>query len=185
MMVCTGNLCRSPMAEGLLRHASRARGCDIEVSSVGTWAHFGHPAMPEAIATMAERGIEIGEHRSRPVELAELRAADVVVAMTSVHRKELLELAPEIEGKLVLLKELTEMALEGELPAAAEARVQRLLGAPRPKWRRALDLDDPIGKPMGAYEKTAAEIQMAVEVLIEALCGKDSSEEATPLDSIA
>ncbi|MDQ4065208.1 MAG: hypothetical protein M3161_04105 [Actinomycetota bacterium] len=180
VMVCTGNLCRSPMAEALLRHAAQGRGCDIEVSSIGTWAHFGHPAMPEAIAVLAQRGVELGEHRSRPVEIAELQGADVVVAMTSVHRKELLQLAPEIEHKLVLLKELTEMAIEGDLPASAEARIERLLGARRPQWRRALDLDDPIGKPLGAYEKTAAEIQMAVEVLVDALCGNQHVQQAPP-----
>jgi hypothetical protein len=46
-----------------------------------------------------------------------------------------------------------------------------LLGAARPRWRRALDLDDPIGKPIGAYEKTAADIELAAEVLVTALCG--------------
>ena len=143
----------------------------MEVSSVGTWAHFGYPAMPESVMVLKEKGVDISGHRSRPVDQDELRAADIVVAMTSVHVKELLNLVPEVKPKLVLMKELVELALEGELPPSAEARVARLLGAPRPKWRRALDLDDPIGKPIGAYEKTAAEIEMGVEVLVNALCG--------------
>ena len=176
VMVCTGNLCRSPMAEGLLRAAAERKGCDIEVSSLGTWAHFGYPAMPESVMVLKNKGIDITGHRSRPVDQAELRAADVVVAMTSVHVKELLNLAPDVKPKLVLMKELVELALEGELPPTAEARVSRLLGASRPKWRRALDLDDPIGKPIGAYEKTATEIEMGVEVLVNALCdGKQVS----------
>ncbi|HEV3472065.1 MAG TPA: hypothetical protein VG408_02510 [Actinomycetota bacterium] len=170
VMVCTGNLCRSPMAEGLLRAAAARRGCPIEVSSVGTWAHFGYPAMPESVTVLKHKGIDIGGHRSRPIDVEELRAADVVVAMTSVHVNELKQLVPGIEGKVVLMKELVELALEGDLPRAAQARINRLLGAPRPKWRRALDLDDPIGKPIGAYEKTAAEIEMGVEVLVNALC---------------
>lgn len=169
-MVCTGNLCRSPMAEGLLRAAAELKGCDMEVSSVGTWAHFGYPAMPESVMVLKNKGIDITGHKSRPVDQQELRAADVVVAMTSVHVKELLQLVPEVKPKLILMKELVELALEGELPPTAEARLSRLLGAPRPEWRRALDLDDPIGKPIGAYEKTAAEIEMGVEVLMSALC---------------
>jgi hypothetical protein len=79
--------------------------------------------------------------------------------------------APEVKGRLVLMKELVEMALEGDLPDSSEARLERLLGAPRPKWRRAMDLDDPIGKPLGAYERTVAQIELGVEVLANALCG--------------
>lgn len=171
LMVCTGNLCRSPMAEGIVRHALERSGCsEIEVASVGTWAMFGLPAMDEAIETMRGRGIDIEAHRSRGVDPKELKAADVVIAMTSVHRKEILSIAPEVSDRLILLKELVELGLEGELPTEAEARVARLLGAARPKWRRALDLDDPIGKPIGAYQKTAAEIEVAAEVLVGALC---------------
>lgn len=140
------------------------------MSSLGTWAHFGYPAMPESVMVLKDRDIDITGHRSRPLDVAELRAADIVVAMTSVHIKELLNIAPDVGSKLILLKELVELALDGELPPTAEARIRRLLGAPRPEWRRALDLDDPIGKPIGAYEKTAIEIEMAVEVLVNALC---------------
>jgi protein-tyrosine-phosphatase len=98
--------------------------------------------------------------------------ADVIVAMTSVHRREILKIAPEAERKIVLMKELVELALEGELPDSAEARIERLLGAARPEWRRALDLDDPMGRPVDAYERTAAHIEMGLEVLVEALCAR-------------
>lgn len=173
-MVCTGNLCRSPMAEGVLRDAALRRGCSIDVSSVGTWAYPGHEATAEAVEVLRGRGIDISAHRSRPLEPNELADADIVVAMTSVHRREILGMAPEVEGKLILMKELVELAPEGALPDAAEARLERLLGASRPKWRRALDLDDPIGKPIGAYERTVAEIELGIEVLVEALCGREN-----------
>lgn len=171
LMVCTGNLCRSPMAEGMLREAFRRRGCDIEVASTGTWAYWGDPATPEAVEVLRARGIDISEHRSRGLDPKELQGADLVVGMTSVHRREILKVAPEVEGKLILLKELVEIALEGELPDTAKARLERLLGAKRPEWRRALDLDDPMGKPIGAYERTVAHIELGIEVLAEALCG--------------
>lgn len=159
------------MAEGVFRHAVEARGCDIEVASTGTWAYQGNPATSEAIEVLRSRGIDLSRHRSRALDVEELADADVIVAMTSVHRREILELAPEVEGKLILMKELVELAIEGELPDGSEARLARLLGAPRPEWRRALDLDDPIGKPIGAYERTVAQIELGVEVLANALCG--------------
>lgn len=175
-MVCTGNLCRSPMAEGVFRHAVQQRGgCDIEVASSGTWAYWGNPATDEAIEVLRSRGIDISGHQSRGMDPKELKQADVIVGMTSVHRREILQVAPEVAPKLVLLKELVEVALDGDLPDSSEARLERLLGAPRPKWRRALDLDDPIGKPIGAYERTVAHIEMGVEVLVTALCGPPSS----------
>ncbi len=170
-MVCTGNLCRSPMAEGVLRHLARERGCEIEVSSVGTWAYSGQPATDEAIEVLRAKGIDLSGHRSHPAERWALEEADVIVAMTSVHRREILDLAPGVADRIVLLKELVELALDGELPTTSEQRIARLLGAPRPEWRRALDLDDPIGLPIGAYERTLAHIEMGLEVLISALCG--------------
>lgn len=159
------------MAEAVLRHAAQLRGCDIEVTSVGTWAYFGNPATDEAVAVLRARGIDLSGHRSRALEPKEVQEADVVVAMTSVHRREILHVVPQAADKLILMKELVEMALEGDLPDESEKRLERLLGAPRPKWRRALDLDDPIGKPIGAYERTVAQIEMGVEVLVSALCG--------------
>ena len=174
-MICTGNLCRSPMAEGVFRHAVEKRGCDIEVASSGTWAYWGNPATEEAVEVLRARGIDLSGHQSRGLDPKELKAADLIVGMTSVHRREILQVAPEVEPKLVLLKELVEFALEGDLPDSSEARLERLLGAPRPKWRRALDLDDPIGKPIGAYERTVAHIEMGVEVLVNALCGPPKS----------
>jgi protein-tyrosine-phosphatase len=159
------------MAEGVFRAAVTKRGCDIEVASVGTWAYFGNPATDEAIEVLRQRGIDLSSHRSRPVDQDELKAADLIIGMTSVHRREILNIAPDIDHKLILMKELVELGIEGELPASSEARLARLLGAPRPKWRRALDLDDPIGKPVNAYEQTVGLIEIGVEVVVDALCG--------------
>lgn len=159
------------MAEGMVRHLAQQRGCDLEVTSSGTWADWGDPATTQAVEVLRSRGIDLSRHRSRGLDPKELKQADLVVGMTSVHRREILQVAPEVEDKLVLLKELVELALDGELPGSSELRLSRLLGAPRPKWRRALDLDDPIGKPIGAYERTLAQIEMAAEVIVSALCG--------------
>lgn len=182
-MVCTGNLCRSPMAEGMLRHLAQQRGCDLEVTSSGTWADWGSSATAEAVEVLRSRGIDLSGHQSRGLDPTDLEQADLVVGMTSVHRREILQVAPEAEDKLVLLKELVELALDGELPGSSELRLSRLLGAPRPEWHRALDLDDPYGMPVGVYERTLAQIEIAIEVIVSALCGPPSEDQVAKTES--
>lgn len=171
-MVCTGNICRSPMAEAILREQLRARGCeDIEVASAGTWADFGNRAMPEALEVLASRGIDFHHHRSRPVDMDELADADLVIAMTSVHLRELKGMAREVGTRLLLMKELAEMELAEERASGLDARLAALLGGTRPEPRRALDLDDPMGLPVQAYERAAGEIELGVRRLVDLLCG--------------
>lgn len=170
-MVCTGNICRSPMAEAILRDELARRDCgDIEVASAGTWADLGNRATPEALEVLADRGIDFAVHRSRPVDVEELAEADLVVAMTSVHQRELRALADEVGTKMVLMKELVEMELSHGRELDLPGRLDRLLRAKRPEPRRALDLDDPMGLPMQAYERAAAEIELGVKALVEVLC---------------
>ena len=102
-----------------------------------------------------------------------MEAADIVVVMTSVHEREVLEVSPGAAPKLVLLKELAEMrAAAGSLDGSdAGARLKRLLDAARPERRRALDVDDPMGLPVTAYQRCAKELKAGVEALAEVLCG--------------
>ncbi len=159
------------MAEALLRFALDERGCqDIVVSSAGTWAHFGDRATPEAEAAVEARGADLSGHRSRPFLAEEAEAADLVIAMTSVHLKEIGTVAPRAVSKLRLMKELVELEPEIEGATTAE-RVSGILGAKRPPTRRALDLDDPIGLPLSAYERCAREIWASTSLLADWLCG--------------
>jgi protein-tyrosine phosphatase len=161
------------MAEGLMRHALEARGCrDVEVASAGTWGGEGARSTPEAVAVLRERGIDIGSHRSRALDPTEVEAADVVVAMTSVHVREILDVAPNAGPKVVLLKALAEIkAPPRDDPAE---RFQAWLAAPRPEWHRAMDVDDPIGLPFGAYERCVREIEAGVGALADVVCGSEN-----------
>lgn len=177
LMVCTGNICRSPMAEVMLRAEVAARGCDdIEVSSAGTWAGFGHPAQPEAREVVRNRGIDLDGHRSRPVDPQELADADLVVAMTSVHARELRQLSDQVGTKMVLMKEFVEMQVDECPSSELDDRLKTLLAGKRPSSRRALDLDDPMGLPVFAYERAATEIEEGVRRLADLLCGPGSTE---------
>ena len=172
LMVCTGNICRSPMAEALLSQKLAQRGCtDIEVASAGTWADPGRHATPEALQVLAERGIPFEHHRARPVEMQELAEADLVIAMTSVHVRELKAMADEVGTKLLLMKEIVEMEVgDGQLDEPG-SRLANLLEGKRPQPRRALDVDDPMGLPVGAYQRAAGEIEAGVDRLVDLLCG--------------
>ncbi|HEX2049303.1 MAG TPA: hypothetical protein VHJ34_01570 [Actinomycetota bacterium] len=170
LFVCTGNICRSPMAEALLRAELDRRGCrDVEVASCGTWADDGVRASDGTARVLRARGIDVAAHRSRAATRAEVAAADLVVAMTSVHVRELTDLAPEAAPKTRLLKEI---ALIEPRPAgtSAAARVAELLAAPRPPARRSLDVDDPFSLTDSAYDRCLADVDAGVAALADVLC---------------
>ncbi len=86
LMVCTGNICRSPMAAGLLSHflpADLAR--KIAVGSAGTHGLHGHQAEPHAVQAMNEQGIDIGGHRARLIDRDIARSADLILTMERTH----------------------------------------------------------------------------------------------------
>ncbi|HEX2294717.1 MAG TPA: hypothetical protein VHN37_05345 [Actinomycetota bacterium] len=166
VFVCTGNICRSPMGEALLRHELERRGCaDVEVSSCGTWASAPQPATGHAVTVLGGRGIDLSAHRSRALDANELEDADLVLAMTSVHVREIEQMAPAALPKVRLVKELVELDLR---PGAG---LEALLAATRPAPRRNLDVDDPMGLLPRSYERAAGEIEAGVRVLADALCG--------------
>jgi protein-tyrosine phosphatase len=174
LFVCTGNLCRSPMAEVLLRAELEKRGCnDVEVASSGTWAMDGYEAPRHAIGQMANRHIDLSSHRSRPLEAREARDADIIVAMTSVHVEEIERIEPAAISRVVLLKQIADVAIESDDSVEATQRITNLLEAPRPPAIRSHDLDDPMGLPMGAYERCAGEIEAGIRALAAVICGSN------------
>lgn len=102
LILCVGNVCRSPMAEFLLR--DRLNGRDIHVSSAGFGALVGHPAEDHAAALLKEHGIDASLHRARQVESAMLRDADLVLVMEGRQLHAASRLAPEASGKVFLLR---------------------------------------------------------------------------------
>lgn len=100
LLVCEGNICRSPAAEYLLRlHTSAPLAC----RSAGLATRPGRPAHPRIAELLAERGLDLSGHRSRPLTAAELRGHDLVLVMESWHQRRLLECWPEMRGRVALI----------------------------------------------------------------------------------
>ncbi len=143
VFVCTGNVCRSPMAEYLLR-AELGPESIWEVSSAGLLAGAGMPASREGISILAERGVDMTPHRSRPLGRELVDAATLLVVMTRSHRDQCLALFPDAAEKVYLLKTFDPEAEGG-------------------------DIDDPIGLPAQVYASTFAIIQAAIPGLMQYL----------------
>lgn len=167
--VCTGNLCRSPMAEAMLRHELERRGCsEVVVTSSGTWAGMGNPATSDAVSVLGGRGIDLSSHRSREFDPA--GDADLIVAMTSVHRAEILKGNAGAGARVRMMKELGELQVSLPEDGTPGERLAALLAAERPEPRRDLDVGDPYGLPFSSYERTVKDLEAGIEVLVRVLC---------------
>ena len=86
LLVCIGNICRSPMAAAMLKNALGEQS-GVSLASAGFGAMVGHPADDHAIALMAERGLDISGRRARQLEPALIKAADLVLIMESSQKQ--------------------------------------------------------------------------------------------------
>ena len=104
LLVCSGNTCRTAMAEGTLRKMLRDHAQpDVEVSSAGTLGFEGAPATPEAVTVAAEAGVDISGHRSSALTPERIDEADLILGMAEHHVDEVTDLVPGADDKTFLL----------------------------------------------------------------------------------
>lgn len=190
LVVCTGNRCRSPMAEVLLRQRLDALGVEARVSSAGELPG-GVPAEGGSVRAMARRGLELDSHRSRAIAQELLGGTDLVLTMARRHVREVVLAEPQAWPRTFTLKELVRRG---------EAAAPRLPGQSLDRWlalmhtgRRTADLlgedpsddvEDPIGAPDHVYEATAGELDDLLERLVALAFAAPVPRERDPRRSI-
>lgn len=138
IMVCTGNTCRSPMAEALMKQALGQRGIThVAVRSAGTCARSGDPASFEAVIEMQTRGLNIGGHRSERLDRMDVRDA-LLLCMADGHVREALRMHPDAD--------VHQLARYAGLQA---------------------DIKDPIGQGEAAYRQAADHMKKAIDIIAE------------------
>lgn len=114
LMVCTGNICRSPTAEGVLRHKLADAGLDgrVTVDSAGTSDyHIGDPPDPRAISQARLRGYELSDLRARPLRPSDFEDFDLLLCMDHGHRKRLTGMCPaDQQARIRMFLEFSEAA---------------------------------------------------------------------------
>ena len=144
LFVCTGNICRSPMAEGMLR-AALPKDSGWRVASAGTSTMDGFAASEHAISVMAENGISLKTHRSQPVTDALAAQSAVIVVMTNRHAQIVGECFPGCRDRIYLMR-----SFDPDAPPQS-------------------DVGDPFGGTQGEYRACCATLQRSIPGLVKFL----------------
>jgi protein-tyrosine phosphatase len=186
LVVCTGNICRSPMGELLLRDGVNGLSVaerSVVIGSAGTYpGHAGEPMQPGAAEVMRERGISPEAFRATALTASLVDQADLVLTAERSHRAAVVRLAPSAVQRTFTVVEFGRLvAASGAVADAANtspahafahvlASATRMRGlVPAPEEPADDDIDDPYGMPVSEFRRCAARLDEAFAPLLSAL----------------
>ena len=150
LLVCTGNSCRSIMAEGILKKYLKELGKDdVEVISAGVHAIDGMSPTRETIEVMSKEGIDVSGFRSKGLAKDNIKKADLILVMAGHHMDDIITRMPEAAQKVHILKQF---GVESENKSCDD-----------------LDISDPIGRDKNFYEEVLAAIKKEMKRIAEVI----------------
>lgn len=146
MFICTGNICRSAMADGLLKKRLKDLDKkDMEVYSCGVFAEDGDEPTYNAIEAMKYYDVNLKTHKATNIQNSNIEEMDLILCMTQSHKNSVLNMYPKLKDKIFTLKEYVKYKESAQ----------------------DIDVQDPWGYDMQTYKKCAEEISICIELLLQ------------------
>ncbi len=143
MFICTGNICRSAMADGLMKKLVKEQNKDIESYSCGIFAENGDMPTFNAIEAIKEYGVDLKNHRATNIRNSKIKDMDIILCATVSHKNNVKAMYPELRDKIFTIKEYAEFD------------------------ENNLDIPDPWGYDIETYRFCASTISKCLKKIIE------------------
>lgn len=144
MFICTGNICRSAMAEGMMKKLAKDNNLDLDICSCGIYAEDGDYATYNAIEAAKYYDVNIEKHRATNIRRSRIKEMDIILCSTESHKQSVLHMYPKLKEKVFTMKEYAKLDNNGQ----------------------DMDIKDPWGYDMNVYQNCAREIEECNEKII-------------------